>query len=205
MPLARRRAPWARLGRTALLVAVVGWLVSFAGVLIWEVRDTARPAAAIVVLGAAQYGGRPSPVLRSRLDHAVQLWRRGLAPRLVLTGGTGTGDTESEAAVGRRYVMRLGVPDSALLLETRGRTTSESMREVASLMVALPSREVILVSDPFHMLRLSILARRFGMIPLTSPTRTSPISRRTGESMKYAFSESVKVPLALLLERADEQ
>src|SRR5919197_161074 len=86
------------------------------------------PAGAIVVLGAAQYVGRPSPVLRARLDHALALWRRGLAPRLILTGGTGVGDTTSEAAVGRRYVLRRGVPEQAVITENRGKTTRESMR-----------------------------------------------------------------------------
>jgi uncharacterized SAM-binding protein YcdF (DUF218 family) len=158
-------------------------------------------ADAIVVLGAAQYVGRPSPVLQARLDHAIALYDKGLAPKLVLTGGTGVGDTTSEAAVGRKYVLRHGVPDSAIVLENRGRTTSESLRAVARFMEAEPGQAVILVSDPFHMLRLSILARRFGMTPYTSPTRTSPIDSSTGERWKYVLGESVKVPLAFLLER----
>jgi uncharacterized SAM-binding protein YcdF (DUF218 family) len=136
----------------------------------------------------------------ARLDHAVDLWNRGLAPRVILTGGTGAGDTTSEAAVGRRYALRRGVPDSAIVLENRGRTTSESMRAVAGYMETRPSSKVILVSDPFHMLRLSILARRFGLTPYSSPTRTSPISRNVGEQGKYILSESVKVPTAFLFE-----
>jgi uncharacterized SAM-binding protein YcdF (DUF218 family) len=185
-----------------ILLLVFGvWLASLIGVLVWGRRDGARPASAIVVLGAAQYAGRPSPVLRARLDHAVLLWERRLAPRLVLTGGMGDGDTTSEAAVGRRYVMKRGVPDSAILIEAQGRTTSESLRRVAGLMESQPSRGVILVSDPFHMLRLAILARRYGMVPYTSPTRTSPISANRSESWRYSLGESLKVPLALILER----
>lgn len=164
-------------------------------------RDEARPAAAIVVMGAAQYMGRPSPVLRARLDHAIALWKRGMAPRMIFTGGRGDGDTTSEAAVGRRYAMRRGVPDSAIVLETEGRTTRESLQGVVDLMEERPSRDVILVSDPFHMLRLSILARRLGLEPLTSPTRTSPISRSSGESWRYVVNESLKVPVVFLLER----
>lgn len=187
-----------------LLLLVAGvWLLSLLAVLVWEHRDTARPADAIVVLGAAQYVGRPSPVLRARLDHAVQLWHRGLAPRLVLTGGRGEGDTTSEAAVGRRYALRHGIPDSAILVETRGRTTSESMEQVAVIMQRQPARTVILVSDPFHMLRLEILARRFGLTPSISPTRTSPISANPGASLKYVLGESVKVPFTLLFERGE--
>jgi uncharacterized SAM-binding protein YcdF (DUF218 family) len=200
----RRYIHWARVPQALLLLVFIAWLASLVGVLLWEHRDEARPAAAIVVLGAAQYVGRPSPVLRARLDHALQLWQRGVAPRMVLTGGRGEGDTTSEAAVGRRYVMRRGVPDSAILLETRGRTTSESLQEVAIIMDAQPSREVILVSDPFHMLRLAILARRFGMIPYTSPTRTSPISASRGQSWRYAIAESLKVPFAFFLERRQQ-
>ena len=78
---------------------IIAWGASLAGVLIWARRDTAEPSSAIVVLGAAQYLGRPSPVLRARLDHAIELWRRGLAPRVIFTGGFGDHDTTSEAAV----------------------------------------------------------------------------------------------------------
>jgi uncharacterized SAM-binding protein YcdF (DUF218 family) len=180
---------------------MLAWLASLIGVMVWERRDEARSADAIVVLGAAQYDGRPSPVLRARLDHALSLWGRHLAPRLVLTGGMGDGDTTSEAAVSRRYAVKHGVPDSAILVEARGRTTAESMQHVAALMDTLRLREVILVSDPFHMLRLAILARRFGLMPRTSPTRTSPISASVTESWRYTLSESVKVPLTLLFER----
>jgi uncharacterized SAM-binding protein YcdF (DUF218 family) len=187
----------------ALLVAVplLVWLASFVWVLLWARRDEARPAGAIVVLGAAQYVGRPSPVLRARLDHALDLWRRGLAPKLILTGGTGVGDTTSEAAVGRRYVMRRGVPEHAVITENRGKTTRESMRAVAAFMRTQSDTTVILVSDPFHMLRLSILARRLGLAPYISPTRTSPISANRGEEWKYVLSESLKVPWALFERR----
>ena len=196
----RRRRRWKRFGWISALALLSLWLVSLVAVLVWERRDDARPSSAIVVLGAAQYVGRPSPVLRARLDHAIELWRRGLAPRLILTGGVGEGDTTSEAAVGRRYAQQHGVPDTALVIEPHGRTTSESMGEVAALLRAEQQRSVILVSDPFHMLRLSILARRYGLSPHTSPTRTSPISTSARESWKYALSESMKVPVAILFE-----
>lgn len=184
-----------------MLIVACSWLASLAAVLYWERRDTAQPASAIVVLGAAQYAGKPSPVLRARLDHSLLLWRRHLAPKLVLTGGMGDGDTTSEAAVGRRYVMLHGVPDSAILTEVQGRTTSESMQRVSDIMGLQPTRDVILVSDPFHMLRLTILARRYGLRPFTSPTRTSPISGNRSESLRYSLSESVKVPLTLIFVR----
>jgi uncharacterized SAM-binding protein YcdF (DUF218 family) len=178
------------------------WTALVAAVILYGRRDEAQQADAIIVLGAAQYVGRPSPVLRARLDHAVTLWERGLARRLVLTGGTGMGDTISEAAVGRRYVLQRGVPTDAILLENEGMTTSQSLRGVANLLAENEDKRVILVSDPFHMLRLSILARRMGLRPYPSPTRTSPISANTLERWKYVMSESFKVPVAYLMEPA---
>lgn len=182
-------------------VLLLSWLASFGAVLAWERNDQARPASAIVVLGAAQYVGRPSPVLRARLDHAIALWRRDLAPIMIVTGGTGRGDTTSEAAVSKRYVIQHGVPAANVLLENEGRTTSQSMDGVAALMRARGHNDVLLVSDPFHMLRLTILARRHGLVPYSSPTPTSPIAASRTERWKYALSESVKAPLAFIFER----
>ena len=187
---------------TIVVVAIFAlWVVSAAAVLIWSSRDEARPAQAIVVLGAAQYAGKPSPVLRARLDHALNLWNRHLATLLILTGGTGSGDTTSEAAVGRTYAKKHGVPDSAILVESEGRTTSDSMRAVAGMLEVRGLQSALLVSDPFHMLRLRILARRFGFTPYTSPTQTSPISPNREQRWKYIFSESLKAPLAFFFER----
>jgi uncharacterized SAM-binding protein YcdF (DUF218 family) len=198
MPAPSRRSG-SRLAASALLILAAAWAISALAVIVWGRRDSAAPSDAIVVLGAAQYAGHPSPVLRARLDHALERWDRRLAPRLILTGGTGAGDTTSEAAVGRRYVLRRGVPDSAIFLEHEGRTTRQSLAAVADIMRVEGLRSAILVSDPFHMLRLHILARQFGLETLTSPTPTSPISANRGEAVGYVFSESVKVPLTVLL------
>lgn len=186
---------------SSLLGLVVVWIAFTLAVLVWGELDQARKADAIVVLGAAQYSGKPSPVLKARLDHALELWNHGMAGRLILTGGKGTGDTTSEAAVGKVYAQKHGVPDSAILLETGGRTTRESMQTVARIMESKGLRSAILVSDPFHMLRLWIVARRFGMTPYTSPTRTSPISPNREQRWKYILGESVKVPAAFFFER----
>ena len=196
--------PYVRASAAIAIVLLFAWIVSMALVERAGQRDEAQAADAIVVLGAAQYVGRPSPVLRARVDHAVSLWKRGLAPTLILTGGTGVGDTTSEAAVARKYAMSKGVPDGAIVLEFKGRTTSESMRAVARIMEDREQESVILVSDPFHMLRLSILARRYGLDPYTSPTRTSPITSNREERWKYMVSESVKVPLAYIFERRSQ-
>src|SRR3990170_4264652 len=106
-PRSSARIGW-RVTRTALALAAGLWLVSLGLVVLWQHLDARRPARAIVVLGAAQWDGKPSPVLRARVDHAIHLWRRGLAPVLIMTGGKGTGDTTSEAAVERRYAIGKG-------------------------------------------------------------------------------------------------
>jgi uncharacterized SAM-binding protein YcdF (DUF218 family) len=196
-----RRPVWPRALRALVVVGGLGWLASATAVVVVSRREGAQPADAIVVLGAAQYDGRPSPVLRARLDHGVTLYHRGMAPLLMLTGGRGFGDTTTEAAVGARYAERHGVPVPAVLVEDAGRTTSESMHAAATLLRARGATRVVLVSDPFHMLRLGILARRFGLTPYLSPTPTSRIAANPTEELKYVLSESVKVPLAFILER----
>ena len=174
------------------------WLTSAIMVIFWSQRDASRPASAIVVLGAAQYVGRPSPVLRARLDHAIALYKNGLAPLLVVTGGKGPRDTISEAEASHAYAVRQGVPDSAILVESAGRTSEESMNAVALMMHARGMRDAVLVSDPFHMLRLQVLATELGITPYTSPTQTSPISSNRELVAEYVLSESIKVPFTML-------
>ena len=194
--------PPSRLGYrllTGVTIAVVAaWVSSAAAVVIWGARDRARASDAIVVLGAAQYVGRPSPVLRARLDHALDLWQRGLAPVLIFTGGTGAGDTTSEAAVSRVYALKHGVPDTAILLEHQGKTTRQSLAAVSAIMHARQMQTAILVSDPFHMLRLRILSTQYGVSAYTSPTKTSPISANKGQALGYVLSESIKVPMMIV-------
>jgi uncharacterized SAM-binding protein YcdF (DUF218 family) len=204
-PAGRRSASLGlRLTRTAILLFVGSWLLSLCLVLIWQRKDASRKADAIVVLGAAQWDGKPSPVLRARVDHAIALWRKGMAPLMVMTGGQAPGDTTSEAAVERRYAMAHGVPDSVIRTETRSRNTSESLRNV-SAMLPRDSRNVILVSDGFHMLRLSVLARRFGLRPQTSPTPTSPIHANRKQFWRYTLDESWKAPAAFFFEFANRR
>ena len=173
------------------------WLCSLVFVVVWAFNDAAQPADSIIVLGAAQYRGRPSPVLRARLDHAVRLWELGYATRMVLTGGIGEGDSVSEAAVGRAYVVRAGVGEAAVLLENEGRTSSQSLRAAADQLRARGLLRAILVSDPPHMLRLEILARRYGLAPSASPTPGgSPRWRQWGTFV----TESFKAPLSFFVD-----
>lgn len=143
---------------------------------IWAVgqRDDQRKADVIVVLGAAQYNGRPSAILRARVDHAVDLYEQGIAPFLVVTGGKAGGDITTEAATSRTLAVRRGVPPSAILAEDLGRTTLESLQNVAALMHARGLQSAVLVSDRSHMLRVLRIARDQGITSYGSPTTTSP-------------------------------
>jgi uncharacterized SAM-binding protein YcdF (DUF218 family) len=168
--------------RLALVVgggAVV--LGAYGTYLIWDQgsRDERHPAGAVVVLGAAQYDGRPSPVFAARLDHAVALYLAGTAPYLVVTGGKQAGDRTTEAATARRFALDRGVPDDAILLEDRGRTTVESLRAVARILEQRGIHDAVFVSDPTHMLRVLMIARDEGLTAYGSPTPTSPIEADT--------------------------
>lgn len=174
------------------------WIAVVVAIYIYGRRDAPRPADAIVVLGAAQYDGRPSPVLRSRLDHALELYRRGTAPTLILTGGTAPGDTVSEAVVSGRYLVRAGVPREAVLTERAGERSVQSLASVARLMRERDLHSAVLVSDRFHMLRLRLLAARFGIRVYPSPTHDSPIAANPQEEWRHVLRESVSVPLALV-------
>jgi len=138
-------------------------------------RDEERPADAIVVMGAAQYNGRPSKVFAARLDHAVSLYLAGVAPRLVLTGGGAEGDRTTEAAAGRAFAIDLGVAPEDILIEEKSRTTLDSIRAVAGLLEANDLHSAIFVSDRPHMLRVLRMAADAGLTAWGSPTRTSPI------------------------------
>ncbi len=144
---------------------------------IWDLggRDDARPADAIVVLGAAQYDGRPSPVFEARLRHAVDLYHAGIAPVFVVTGGKLPGDRTTEAAAARTYALANGVPDRAILVEDAGRTTLESLRSVAGLLREHDLTTAVFVSDRTHMLRVLRIATDIGVDAYGSPTTTSPI------------------------------
>jgi uncharacterized SAM-binding protein YcdF (DUF218 family) len=174
--LARVKRPRSRIRRlfgalVKLLLLCTLWLL---GVAAWIVyvgdRDQAAPADAILVLGAAAYDARPSPVFQERIRHALDLYRRGYADTLVFTGGYGYGARFSESQVARRYAMREGVPADAILIETLSRTTYENLREARALMLERGLHRIIVVSDPLHMARALRLARRLGIDAVGSST-----------------------------------
>jgi uncharacterized SAM-binding protein YcdF (DUF218 family) len=193
--VSRRRSLGPIVGMVLFLAAAV-YTVALTAVLVASQHDQRRPVDAIVVLGAAQYNGRPSPVLRARLDHALVLYREGYAPLIVVTGGVGRRDTISEATVGRRYLMAREVPGDDVVAQPIGRSTRTSMTAVGDWLRQRDLRRVLLVSDPFHMFRLRLEARRTDLEPYTSPTESSPISANPVLELRYLFAEGLKVPVA---------
>ena len=170
---------FARLIIAGLIAGVA--IGGYAAYRIWDQgnRDDRPPADAIVVMGAAQYDGRPSPVFAARLDHAIALFHEGVAPRLIVTGGKREGDRTTEAASARRYAMEHGVPEQAILSEDTSRTTLQSIRRVAALMRGEGIVSAVFVSDPSHMLRVLRMASDEGITGFGSPTRTSPVEGDT--------------------------
>jgi uncharacterized SAM-binding protein YcdF (DUF218 family) len=138
--------------------------------------DERRPVDAIVVLGAAQYDGRPSPVFEARLEHAVALWHAGLAEAFVVTGGKLPGDRWTEAAVAREYAIEHGVPASAIFGEHEAHNTLTSLTAVARELEQRGMRSAVFVSDPTHMLRVLRIADDLGVDAYGSPTPTSPVA-----------------------------
>jgi uncharacterized SAM-binding protein YcdF (DUF218 family) len=168
---------FARLVIAGLIAGIA--IGGYAAYRIWEQgnRDEREPADAIVVMGAAQYDGRPSPVFAARLDHAIDLFHDGVAPRLIVTGGKREGDRTTEAASAKRYAIEHGVPEEAILSEDGSRTTLQSIRRVAALMRVEGMGSAVFVSDPSHMLRVLRMASDEGISGFGSPTRTSPLER----------------------------
>ncbi len=158
-----------------LLLMVLFWLAGVAAYIIWVgQRDDAAPADAIIVLGAAAYDAKPSPVFEERIRHGIDLYKRGLAPKLIFTGGYGgVGARFSESQVARRYALRQGVPDKAILIESLSRNTHDNLRQASLLMQQHQLHDVIVVSDPLHMARALRISKELGIRAVGSPTPTS--------------------------------
>jgi uncharacterized SAM-binding protein YcdF (DUF218 family) len=196
--IARRVLRWPlRVVLAAVGLVVAYLLFNFAQVW-WAARQNqARPAQAIVVLGAAQYNGVPSPDLRARLDEALLLWRAGLAPVVVVTGGKEPGDEYTEATAGATYLEARGVPPADVVAEGTGRNSWQSLVAAASMLEGRQARRVLLVSDPFHDKRIALMAAELGLTPYVAPTRTSPI--RGPAVIPYFAKETVEVALGRII------
>jgi uncharacterized SAM-binding protein YcdF (DUF218 family) len=153
--------------------------------------DETQPADAAIVLGAAVWAGSPSPVLTARLAHALDLFQKKQVNYIIVTGGVGTGDNLSEAEAGAQYLIENGVPASNIVLERDGRSTLQSLQAAAQLAAPLRLKRVLLVSDPFHMLRSLKMAHDLGFEAFASPTKTSPISTRPREEWLYMVREAI--------------
>lgn len=190
-----------RLLRRGLVLAVVLPILYFAVtfVQVWRTSrlDGARPAEAVIVLGAAQYDGRPSAVLRARLDHAAELYRRKLAPYVVVTGGKADGDRFTESQASADYLHTKGVPDGAILREATGRTSWQSLAASARFLRDKGISDVILVSDPFHAARIAGIAGELGLDAATSPTRSSPIKGLS--EFRHMVTETAQVGIARVI------
>jgi len=180
-----------------LLVVAAGAVLLFLAVTVVRIVETAsrqeiHSADAIVVFGAAEYSGHPSPVLRARLDHALDLFHRGLAPVIITTGGAASDPHFSEGGVGRDYLMHHGVPERSLIAETQGRDTAESAERVAVIMRANGLHSCIAVSDAYHVFRIRKLLEHQGVDPVyTAPrleSRPHSIAQRAEAALREAIS-----------------
>jgi uncharacterized SAM-binding protein YcdF (DUF218 family) len=168
------RRGWSRPGRIAAGLVVIyacyfAW--TCARIVVQSGRDEARPADAIVVFGAAEYFGKPSPVYRARLDHAFDLYERKLAPVVITTGGSGGEQEFTEGSVGRDYLIERGIGDRNLIAETQSGNSAESAERVANIMAANQMRSCIAVSDPFHVFRIKQLLEAQGRVVYVSPRK----------------------------------
>ncbi|MBS1859209.1 MAG: YdcF family protein [Acidobacteria bacterium] len=159
-------------------------------------RDEARPADVILVLGAAEYRGRPSPVLKARLDHALELYQRGLAPRIMTTGGAGGETVYTEGTVGRAYLASRGVPPEAVIVENEGESTVQSTTTAVEIMRRMGLGSAIVVSDGYHIYRVKKMLEAQGIAAYGSPRKES------GSDTLHDYWNDVKQAIGYLLWRA---
>ncbi len=174
-----------------VLAAALGWVLWVdEQIRFYAHRDEARPADAIAVFGAAEYDGRPSPVLRARLDHALELYRRGLAPLMITLGGGDPADRHSEGGVGHDYLLAHGVPEKAIIAETQSDNTEQSAERLAVIARVNGLKTIVVVSDGTHLFRVHAICEYDGLQVYTSPR---PVGRSIarGQRMKRLLHEVV--------------
>jgi uncharacterized SAM-binding protein YcdF (DUF218 family) len=199
IPIRRRR----RGRRLALAVSALLLLaIAYYGVTLYQVHatgrsDQARTVDAIVVMGAAQYDGRPSPQLAARLDHAAALWSAGLSNVVVVTGGKQPGDRFTEAAASANYLTGHGVPAGSILQVPIGHSSYASLDAAASMLHDRGLFRVLVVTDPFHSLRSRLIAQELGLVAYVSPTRTSPL--RGGAAFSRELEEAAGVAVGRII------
>lgn len=168
-----------------VFLAVMAWLSLVGGrILSFGTRDSARASDCAIVLGAAAYGTKPSPVFAERINHAVALHRSGMVKYLLFTGGRVTAEDKSESAVARSYALAAGVPAASILTEDVSRTTGQNLQEAKRVMALHGLRTAVIVSDPLHLKRAASMAEDMGIEAVTSPT---PTTRYRSFGAKAAF------------------
>lgn len=197
-----RRSPAWLSPRTLVWIVLLAVVAGIAGWTAWvesqigyfATHDEARAADAIAVFGAAEYDGRPSPVLRARLDHGLELYRKGVAPLMITLGGSEAADLHSEGGVGRDYLLSHGVPDDAIIAETKSNDTEQSVKRLAAIARENDLGTIVVVSDGTHLFRVHALCSSMGLHVFTSPRpelRPLPFSgrlrRNAHEVLSYSF------------------
>lgn len=178
-----------------VVLATLGWsLWVYLQIEHYAYEDQAAPADVICVFGAAEYGGRPSPVLRARLDHALALYEHGIAPAVITLGGGAPGDSYSEGQVGQAYLMANGIPENAIIAETQSRNTEEQALRIVAIARTNGYHRVVIVSDPTHLFRIREICASEGLQVLTSP-RQQVASVGSSSEWKQVWHELVAYTL----------
>jgi uncharacterized SAM-binding protein YcdF (DUF218 family) len=180
-----KRRPWGRwlLWLEGALLAALATFLAVTGIRIAHEGELQQlyPADAIVVFGAAEYAGHPSPVLRARLDHAFDLFHAGIAPVVITTGGAAADPSFSEGGVGRDYLERRGIPERNLIAETQGSDTAQSAVRVAAIMRTNSLHSCVAVSDAYHMFRIKRLLEHEGVGPVYLAARPGSRPHSAGQ------------------------
>jgi len=186
----KRALKWGAVSLLLVLIALGGyWGYIYRQIRSCAVRDEAHHADTIVILGAAQYNGRPSPVFKARLDHAFELFEKGLARSIITTGGYGPDPNFTEAHVGTQYLTQRGVNPEMIVTEQGSGTTGESIQAISGLMQAKGWKSAVVVSDGFHLYRLKRMFQDNGIHAYTSPAPNSPIEVASSQRLFYSLRE----------------
>ena len=186
----RRVFKWGALIGFVLLIGLsTYWTYLYFQIRSSAVQDEAQKADAIIVLGAAQYNGRPSPVFKARLDHALDLHKKGYASHIITTGGYGPDPNFSEASVGTQYLIQRGINPAKIVTEQGSGSTLDSIYASAGLMQAKGWKTAVVVSDGFHLLRLKQMFQDNGVLVHTSPAPNSPIEGASSQRFWYTIRE----------------
>src|SRR5262245_10060937 len=190
----RRVIKWGTLlGVLALIALSIYFTYLYSQIRQAAIHDEARASDAIIVLGAAQYNGRPSPVLKARLDHAFELYDMGLARAIITTGSYGPDLNFSEAEVGRKYLVQRGVSVADIVTEQGSGTTHDSIQAASELLKAKGWKSAVVVSDGFHLFRVKKMFADNGIIAYTSPAPDSPIEIASSQRFWHSIREVVLV------------